>query len=361
MPYRRLRPLLLPGAFIALALVLGWALFGYLLPRWLDPADLLYKPATPSIIITDRQGRVLYEAIDPRGNKYVPLALTDIPRACREATLATEDANFYHHPGVDPIAIARAAWLNWRAGETVSGGSTLTQQLARNLLLTAEERQERTLPRKLREAWLAWRLERRYSKDELLALYLNTTYYGHFATGIEAASQAYFGVHAPELDLAQCALLAGLPQSPALYNPIENPDAARTRQAVVLGLMVRHGYLDAAQAEDAHREALAYASTPFPIRAPHFMWTLSRLEMLLPPERIAAGDLRVTTTLDLDWQAAAEQIVARRLAQLRPCTAVPDALPGVNCDADADPARRAETLTLEEWGKLAETLHAAPL
>lgn len=347
MPYRRLRPLLLPGAFIALALVLGWALFGYLLPRWLDPANLIYKPATPSIIITDRQGRVLYEAIDPRGNKHVPLALDDIPAACRDATIATEDANFYHHPGVDPIAIARAAWLNWRAGETVSGGSTLTQQLARNLLLTAEERQERSLQRKLREGWLAWRLERRYSKDELLALYLNTTYYGHFATGIEAASQAYFGVHAPELDLAQCALLAGLPQSPALYNPIENPDAARTRQAVVLGLMVRHGYLDAAQAEDAHREALAYASTPFPIRAPHFvMWTLSRLETLLPPERIAAGDLRVTTTLDLDWQAAAEQVVARRLAQLRPCTAVPDALPGVNCDADADPARRAENAAL---------------
>ncbi len=147
MPSRRLRPLLLPGAFLALALVLGWVLIGVLLPRWLDSADLIYKPATPSIIITDRQGRVLYEAIDPRGNKYVPLALTEIPRACREATLATEDANFYHHPGVDPIAIARAAWLNWRAGETVSGGSSLTQQLARNLLLSAEVRQERTLER----------------------------------------------------------------------------------------------------------------------------------------------------------------------------------------------------------------------
>ncbi len=344
---RRLRPLLRPSAFIALALVLGWALFGYLLPRRLDPADLLYRPAIPSIIIADRQGRVLYEAIDPRGNKHVPLALDEIPHACRAATLATEDANFYHHPGVDPIAIARAAWLNWRAGETISGGSTLTQQLARNLLLTQEERQERTLRRKLREAWLAWRLERRYSKDELLALYLNTTYYGHFAAGIEAASQAYFGVHAAELDLAQCALLAGLPQSPAQYNPIENPDAARGRQAVVLGLMVRHGYLAAAEAEDARREALAYASTPFPVRAPHFvMWTLGRLETLLPAERIAAGDLRVTTTLDLDWQAAAEQIVARRLAQLRPCTAAPDPLPGVNCDADADPARRAENAAL---------------
>ena len=114
-------------------------------------------------------------------------------------------------------------WQNWRTGEAIAGTSTLTQQLARNLYLPEAERTERTLRRKLREAWLAWRLERTHSKDELLALYLNTTYYGHFATGIEAAAQAYFGVHARELDLAQCALLAGLPQSPTALQPHRKP------------------------------------------------------------------------------------------------------------------------------------------
>jgi len=184
-----------------------------------DIDTLLLKPATPSILIADRHGRVLYEAIDPMGSKHVPLALSDIPPACRQATIATEDERFYSHPGVDLLSIARAAWANWRAGEIVSGASTLTQQLARNLMLPEGERYEQSLSRKLREAWLAWRLEQRYSKDELLALYLNTTYYGHFATGIEAAAQAYFGVHAGELDLSQCALLADCPNGPRATTP----------------------------------------------------------------------------------------------------------------------------------------------
>jgi membrane peptidoglycan carboxypeptidase len=328
--------------------LLGIALLGYLalfadLP---DPRRDGGKDGTAaaSILIADRSGRLLYEVIDPAGNKQVPVALADIPLACRQATIATEDSRFYLHPGVDPLGIARALWENWRTGETTSGASTLTQQLARNLYLSEAERTERSLRRKLREAWLAWRLEQTYSKDGLLALYFNTTYYGHFAVGIEAAAQAYFGVHASELDLAQCALLAGLPQYPAGYNPIENPDAARRRQAVVLGLMARHGYVPATQAENAGKESLACASTPFPIEAPHFvMWVQSQLEELLGRERLAAGGLRVTTTLDLDWQHQAEAIVRRRLAQLQPCAsgaAVAD------CDPDANPARRVENAAL---------------
>ena len=188
-------------------------------------------------------------------------------------------------------------------------------------------------------------MERTYAKDELLALYLNTTYYGHFATGIEAAAQAYFGVHARELDLAQCALLAGLPQSPTAYNPIENLEAAQSRQAVVLGLMARHGYITPAQAEEAGGERLAFAATPFPIEAPHFvMWVQSQLETLLGADRVRAGGLRVTTTLDLDWQRQAEAIVARRLAQLRPCAAGFSLAEG--CDVDADPARRVDNAAL---------------
>ena len=310
------------GALLAGALLV----YSVLLADLPDPrratGDADASTATPSILITDRHDRLLYEVIDPAGSKHVPLALDQIPLACQQATIATEDSRFYEHPGVDLIAIGRAAWQNWRGGGTVSGASTLTQQVARTLYLSAEERTEQTLRRKLREAWLALRLEARYSKDEILALYLNDTYYGHFAVGIEAAAQAYFGMHASELDLAQCTLLAGLPQYPAGYNPIENPEAAQARQATVLRLMVEQGHLTASQAQDASNERLAYAGTPFPIAAPHFvMWVQGQLETLLPAEQVRLGGLRVTTTLDLDWQRAAEEAVQRRLAQLRPCAA----------------------------------------
>jgi membrane peptidoglycan carboxypeptidase len=334
-------------------------------------ADAREMPGGPgSILITDRHGQLLYEIIDPLGSKHVPLPLAEIPLACQQATVATEDSRFYSHPGVDPVAILRAAWQNWRVrssaatdGNTayqIAGASTLTQQLARNLYLSESERTERSLRRKLREAWLAWRLEKVYSKDELLALYLNSTYYGHFAVGIEAAAQAYFGLHAQELDLAQCALLAGLPQYPAGYNPMENPKAARSRQKIVLDLMVRHGYIPQAQADEAGKERLAYASTPFPIQAPHFvMWIQGQLETMLAhsPEsasgqgpdaapaldQFRAGGLRVITTLDLDWQQRAEEIIRRRLAQLRPCQG--EQMPPA-CDPQADPSRRVEDAAL---------------
>ena len=329
------------AALLVGALAVGLAFFtGTPVPQ--RPAG---ETRAASILITDRTGRTLYEAIDPDGSKQTPVPLAEIPLACRNATIATEDSRFYAHPGVDLLGIARALWQNWRTGEAIAGTSTLTQQLARNLYLPEAVRTEHTLRRKLREAWLAWRLERTHSKDELLALYLNTTYYGHFATGIEAAAQAYFGVHARELDLAQCALLAGLPQAPTAYNPIENPEAAQRRQAVVLGLMARRGAITPAQAEEAGGERLAFAATPFPIEAPHFvMWVQSQLETLLGADRVRAGGLRVTTTLDLDWQRQAEAIVTRRLAQLRPCAAGFSLAEG--CDADADPARRVENAAL---------------
>jgi membrane peptidoglycan carboxypeptidase len=336
----RSRYLILFGALLAAALLIYFALLADL-P---DPGRGRSNVAAPSILITDRAGRLLYEVIDPAGNKHVPVALAEIPLACRQATIATEDSRFYQHPGVDLLAIVRTAWQNRDNLAATPGASTLTQQLARNLYLSEDERVERSLRRKLREAWLAWRLEQTHSKDELLALYLNTTYYGHFAVGIEAAAQAYFGSHAADLDLAQCALIAGLPQYPAGYNPIENPEAARYRQKIVLGLMVKDGYLAPAQAEDAYRERLAYASTPFPIEAPHFVsWVQSQLEELLGAERLRAGGLRVTTTLDLDWQHRAEEIVTRRLAQLKSCAA--GAEPPL-CDPKASPARRVNNAAL---------------
>ena len=222
---RRLRFALLAGLGALICSIV--LLYHFLFADLPSPGQAASMPAagmpTPSILIVDRQGRTLYEAIAPNGNKHVPLPLSEIPLACRQATIATEDSRFYEHPGVDLLAIARAAWRNWRGEGPFSGASTLSQQLARTFYLSEDERSERTLRRKLREAWLAWRLERHHSKDELLALYMNTGYYGHFAVGIEAAAQSYFGVHARELDLAQCALLAGLLQYPAGYNPLEHP------------------------------------------------------------------------------------------------------------------------------------------
>lgn len=281
------------------------------------PSAVAQSVQRPSTQILDRHGRLLYEVIDPNGSKQTPLPLSAMPLACRQAAIATEDKNFYQHPGIDLSAIARAVWQNTQAGDTLSGASTITQQVARNLLLSADERYERSLRRKLREGWLAWRLEHTFSKDELLALYLNQAYFGNFAVGLEAASQAYFDASARELDSAQCALLIGLLQSPARYNPLQDARAARQRQATVLGLMVEQGYLSADQAELARQEPLQFNSNTFPIRAPHFvMFVSSLLEQQLGIDALRQGGLRVTTTLDLDWQEEGQAIVQRRLHQL---------------------------------------------
>lgn len=274
--------------------------------------------AAPSSFILDRNGRLLYEVIDPNGGGHAPVPLERIPMACQSATIQVEDANYYAHPGVDLVGILRAVWINLRGGETLAGGSTITQQVARNLLLDPEEAAEQTLTRKLREAILAWRLARRYSKDEVLALYLNQTYYGNLAYGIEAAAHAYFGKTAAELDLAECVMLAGLPQAPALFSPLIDPAASKQKQALVLDLMVKGEIIPPEEAERAKEEPLAFAATPFPIEAPHFVvWVWGTLETQLGSDVIRAGGLVVTTTLDLDLQQAAETILRRHLARLQ--------------------------------------------
>jgi 1A family penicillin-binding protein len=305
---------------LTIAILLALALFGVL--RWLmvdlpSPYRLYEHAAAPSTRIYDREGRLLYEVLDPHGGTHTPVPLDEIPQACIDATVATEDASFYANPGVDGWAIVRALWINLQGGEILSGGSTITQQLARNLLLSPEERTQVTLERKLRESILAWRIARAYGKDEILTLYLNETYYGNLAYGLEAAAKTYFAKSAAELDLAECALLAGLPQSPATYNPLENLQAAQERQGVVLSLMVKHGYLSQKEADRAAGEDLQLASIAFPIEAPHFvMLVRGQLEREFGLEALYTQGLRVYTTLDLDAQHAAEFIVDRRLTQL---------------------------------------------
>jgi membrane peptidoglycan carboxypeptidase len=306
--------------FISISILLLLAAVGLI--RWLvvdlpAPDRLYERAAAPSTHIYDRHGRLLYEILDPHRGAHTPTSLAEIPPACSQATIATEDASFYRNPGVDAWAILRALWINLQGGEILSGGSTITQQLARNLLLSPEERSDVSLERKLREAILAWRLARNYSKDEILSLYLNETYYGNLAYGIEAAAGTYFAKSAGELDLAECAVLAGLPQSPANYNPLENPKAARARQGTVLGLMVKQGYISQEDADLAAAEKLGLASVPFPIEAPHFvMYIRGQLEREFGLEAMYSQGLQVYTTLDLDAQKAAERIVGYRLEQL---------------------------------------------
>jgi 1A family penicillin-binding protein len=305
---------------ITLTILMVLAVFG--LARWLltdlpSPDRLYERAATPSTRIYDRHGRLLYEILDPHGGAHTPTSLDEIPSACVNATIATEDASFYHNPGVDTWAIVRALWINVQGGEILSGGSTITQQLARNLLLSPEERTDISLERKLREAILAWRLARNYSKDEVLSLYLNESYYGSLAYGVEAAARTYFAKGAAELDLAECAMLAGLPQSPARYNPLENLEAAKSRQKVVLELMVKHGYISQQEADLAVAEKLSLAAAPFPIEAPHFvMYVRGQLEKEFGLEAIYTQGLQVHTTLDLDTQETADRVVRYRLEQL---------------------------------------------
>ena len=320
MPHFPPRPVRHLMAFLALALLgLGALWLGLTLATLPDPTRALAAaPTVPSIRITDRKGRLLYEAL-PAEARYTPLPASSIPQCLKDATLAVEDPTFYANPGLDFRGLARALWQNLRAGRVVSGGSTITQQVARNLLLSPQERRQRTLRRKLRETWLAWELTHRLTKDQILALYLNTTYYGGFAYGAEAAAQTYFGKPAAQLTLPECALLAGLPQAPAVYDPFTHPEAARARQHTVLDLMVRHGFLT----PEARRRALAvpltYNPIPYPMRAPHFVWmALQRIHALQAQGRLPSdAPLEVRTTLDLDIQAVAEEAVARQLDTLQ--------------------------------------------
>jgi len=293
-----------------------------------SPAELRRRAGPDTTRLYDRQGRLLYEVLDPNAGRRTIVPLSDIPLALQQATIATEDAAFYTHPGVDAVGLARALWINLQGGEVVVGGSTITQQLVRACLLPAEERGERTLRRKVREAILALRLTSQYSKDEILELYLNQVYYGHLAYGVEAAAQVYFGKPVRDLDLAECALLAGLPQSPAVYDPLADLPRAQERQRVVLDLMRKQGYITAQQAELAVAESLHLAPerTRAAIEAPHFaMYVVSQLEALYGTDRVLQGNLRVYTTLDLDAQHAAEAIVQRHLRRL----ATPDPARGL--------------------------------
>jgi penicillin-binding protein 1C len=291
----------------------------------LPSVDALYaRERSATTRIVDSTGKLLYEIIDPRsssGGHHTPVALDQISPWLPKATVAVEDASFYSNAGVDVRGVVRALWINLRGGQTLSGGSTITQQLARMMLLDPEERQQRTLLRKTRETLLAFQLTQRYSKDELLNLYLNEAYFGNLAYGVDAAARAYFGKTARELSLAESAFLAGLPQSPAAYDPFNDMTAARSRQAVVLDLMRKTGAISEDDRLLAQRQPIQLAPAPVAIRAPHFVsYTRRWLEQQFGAERVMAGGMLVTTTLDLALNDASQTIVQAQLARLAGAT-----------------------------------------
>ena len=246
--------------------------------------------------------------------KREPVPLNVIPDDLKEAILATEDNLFYEHPGVDLKSILRAIVRNIQAGEYVEGASTITQQLAKTLFLTPRK----SIMRKLKEAFLALQIERRYTKDEILELYLNQVYFGSGAYGVEAAAQIFFGKPVQDLTLAECALIAGMPKSPSRYSPLINPSLALKRRAVVLQQMARTGLitpeeLQAATAAPLHLAEQGDAS----IKAPYFVaFVTDFLESELGAVTLYRTGLTVYTTLNYAMQQAAERAITQGLEGL---------------------------------------------
>jgi penicillin-binding protein 1C len=298
-------------------------------------ADLQQRASTfETTRIFDRNGDLLYEILDPNAGRRTFITLDKIAPVMVAATIATEDKSYYSHPGFDWTAIVRAFWQNFQGGGTVSGASTITQQLARYLLLSPEERTEQSYMRKVREALLAAEITRRYTKDQILELYLNEFYYGSYAYGVEAAAETYFNTSADKLDLAQASFLAGLPQAPSVYDVYHNREATRGRQRQVLTLMYEASSEEGCifvsnslnrvcvsrdEALNAYAELENYQFNPpdVQIRYPHWVnYVRSLLETQFDAQTIYRSGFSVYTTLDPDLQDQAEQMVKGQIDNL---------------------------------------------
>ena len=275
-------------------------------------------PLAESSRILAADGTLVTALHGEENRETVPLAL--VPKALRDAVVAIEDERFWDHKGVDPRSLLRAVYANATEGKVVEGGSTITQQYVKNELVGPD----RTLRRKLKEAALAYELERRYTKQRILELYLNTIYFGNGAYGVQAAANQYFGVGVDQLTLGQSALLAGIIHAPTRTDPYQQPDVARARRQVVLDKMVRLGWATAEAAAAAAGEPLVHpAPTDSRYPAAYFVERVKRFILDDPRfgptpgarrDLLFRGGLRITTTLDLAAQARAEDAVAKVLS-----------------------------------------------
>lgn len=305
--------------YVFLGLVAG-VIFFFLYFLWASrdlptPGKLANSDIRDSTKILDKNGVVLYSIFRDYNRLYVPLK--DVPENLRQATIATEDKDFYTNKGFSVTGLVRGLILDPIFKKRVTGGSTITQQLVKNVLLTPE----RSVTRKIKELILAIQVDQRFSKDEVLEMYLNNVGYGGTAIGVEAAANLYFGKHAKELSLAQSSFLAGLPQAPSIYSPFVGRDRAyvdRTKQ--VLRRMREDGHISRKQEEGAIKEAQEFKFTQKQgnLKAPHFVqYVREQLVKLYGEAVVENGNLTVVTTLDYEIQKNAEDIVAREIEKLK--------------------------------------------
>lgn len=303
--------------YIVLLVVFAFVILGgYLSYRWIfkdlpSPRNLSNNSFPVSTEIYDRNGVLLYSVHADENRK--PIKLEDVPEFVKQATVSIEDKNFYSHNGFAIKGILRAFYKNI-SQETLQGGSTITQQLVKTALLSPEK----TIQRKIKELFLAWFTELIYSKEEILELYLNHIPYGGTAYGIEQASLLYFGKSAKNLNIAEGAVLAGLPQAPSRYSPFgANPELAKARQEQVLQRMVEDGYISDEEKQNALNLELKFAKQSTNIKAPHFvMYVKDILTEKYGQKRVEQGGLRVTTSLDYELQEVVQASLSAEIAKL---------------------------------------------
>jgi len=279
-----------------------WLLWSATLFWWPPPEPHAVKPA--GVRVLDREGRLLRGYLSPDQKRRWTLALSEISPELVTAVLQHEDRRFFRHPGVDPVAVLRTAWTNLRAGRVTGGASTLTMQLARLV-----EPRPRSVGYKLFQMWRALQYEAIYSKEEILAYYLNLAPYGGNVEGVGAAAQVYFGKSARELSRSEAVLLAVLPQAPGRRDPVSHPDAARAARDRLARRLLERGVIEREQVLEVVSSPLGVRTRRPPFVAPHFCrWTRKR-----HPNRTS-----VVTTLDLDLQLRAQELVTARVRELRP-------------------------------------------
>ncbi|MFW5868811.1 MAG: transglycosylase domain-containing protein [Armatimonadota bacterium] len=323
--FRVFNALLVVGAFGVAGFVYG----GYesvlaVLPENIDFTQ--YRPpGVTEIYSTERHkdGSVTHTLLVRIAKEdRTPVELERVPGYLQDATIAIEDERFRMHRGIDPEGILRAARANFRSGGIAQGGSTITQQLVKNVWLTPE----RTFDRKLKEMLLSMQFEQKFSKDEILEMYLNEVYYGHGAYGIQSAAQTFFAKDVDDLTLGEAALLAGLPRRPSHYSPYNDPATCKQRRLVVLTKMLQLGYITSEQKEAAHQEQIQSNLAPLEERgvavfkAKHFTNLVIR-ELSADPrygaDAVYKGGLRVYTTIDMRLQEVAEEQLTRQIETLR--------------------------------------------
>ena len=267
----------------------------------------VYQPSTITQIYSDSDDKIAEFYIEKR----IIVELENIPLSLKQATLAVEDSNFYYHFGIDPKAIFRAFLTNIKAGRVVEGGSTITQQLTKTMFLS----RERTLPRKIKEAILAVRLELVFTKDEILEMYLNQIYYGHGTYGVEAAARNYFGKSVKDLTIAECAMIASLPKAPNNYSPYRNPKRALKRRNHVIRRMANISFINQEEAKLALQEDFHLGKVEKMLnKAPYFVEHVRRiLEEKFGSSKLYRAGLKVYTTLNINMQESAQRAIKKNL------------------------------------------------